>query len=204
MDQHMSSLLGQRFEDALVFAFRLHRRQTRKGSETPFVSHLLGVTDLVLHYGGSEDQAIAALLHDAAEDQGGEETLAEIERRFGAKIAAMARDCSDTTVTPRPEWEERKRRYLRHLPDVPAETLLVSAADKLYNVRAILADYHLVGEQVWKRFNGGRKGTLWYYRALADEYARLMPDHPLCAELLRAVAQLEKEAGVVEPSDWEK
>ena len=184
-------MLGQRFEDALAFAAHTHRHQQRKGSGVPYVAHLLGVCSLVIEDGGTEDEAIAALLHDAVEDQGGEAMLEEIRERYGSAVADIVLACSDTLVTPKPPWRARKEAYLAHLRDAPVSVLRVSLADKLYNARAILRDYELEGEQVWERFDtrAGRDGQLWYYAALADAFTELYPS-PMAVELLDVVNQL--------------
>ncbi|MEM6639960.1 MAG: HD domain-containing protein [Pseudomonadota bacterium] len=164
----MKIALSQRFEDALVFAARLHAKQTRKGGNIPYISHLLGVTSLVLEAGGSEDEAIAALLHDGPEDQGGEKTLTDIRHRFGNEVAEIVAACSDTFDDPKPPWKARKEAYLEKLEFATESVLLVSCADKLHNARSILTDYRNVGDALWQRFRGGKDGTLWYYSALAD------------------------------------
>lgn len=183
--------LSNRFEDALVYATRLHATQTRKGTDIPYVSHLLAVTSLVIEAGGTEDEAIAALLHDGPEDQGGEKTLSTIRERFGSKVADIVADCSDTFEEEKPPWSERKRAYLAHLSSAPASVLLVSCADKLHNARAILADYRSVGEALWERFRGGKEGTLWYYRALVSSYAAASEPPVLLDQLERVVTELE-------------
>ncbi len=193
--------LGERFERALVMAHRLHARQRRKGTEIPYIAHLLAVCALVLEAGGTEDEAIGALLHDAAEDQGGAATLAEIERVFGRPVADIVRGCSDHVEGEggtRLPWRQRKERYLRHLVHAPASILIVSLADKTHNARAIRDDHERIGEALWERFSGGRKGVLWYYRALVDAYEkapamaedpRLPPMHE---RLDRIVSSLER------------
>ena len=182
-----------RFEEALVYTARLHAGQTRKGGSIPYISHLLAVTGLVLEQGGDEDEAIAALLHDAVEDQGGRPTLDEIRRRFGDRVAGIVEGCTDAFTTPKPPWRGRKEAYLAHLPQASASVHLVSAADKLHNARTILADYRQSGETVWERFNGGRDGTLWYNRALVEALRAGGPS-PLVEELERVVAELERLA----------
>lgn len=181
-----------RFESALVFAYQVHRDQTRKGSGIPYVAHILGVAAIALEYGADEDQAIGALLHDAAEDGGGEATLAEIRARFGDAVADIVLGCSDSLVED-PEdklpWLERKENYLAHLEHASASVLLVSAADKLHNVRAILRDYDAHGEEIWDRFQGRRDGTLWYYETVAHTLARRY-NSPLTRDLQRAVDEL--------------
>lgn len=191
----MVSMLSTRFDDALVYASELHRKQVRKGTDIPYISHLLAVTAIVLEHGGTEDEAIAALLHDAVEDQGGPETRETIRKSFGNNVVAIVDGCSDADTAPKPPWCERKKAYIEHLATASKSVRLVSAADKLHNARAILADYRQDREALWGRFNGGREGTLWYYRALADEL-RSVESNPLTEELNRTVADLEREAGV--------
>jgi GTP pyrophosphokinase len=187
------SALGSRFEAALVHAAQLHREQVRKGSGVAYVSHLLAVAGLVLEHGGDEDEAIAALLHDAVEDQGGAATLRAIRERFGDTVAAIVEGCTDTDETPKPPWRIRKEAYLAHLPTASPSVRLVSAADKLHNARTIAADYRRYGEALWERFSGGREGTLWYYRALVGVLAA-HGRTPLVEDLERAVSELERLA----------
>jgi (p)ppGpp synthase/HD superfamily hydrolase len=184
--------LGRRFEKALVFATRKHAGQTRKKSDVPYISHLIGVASLVLEGGGDEDLAIAALLHDVVEDCGGAPMLKEVQRRFGKRVAHIVDGCTDAYTEPKPPWYERKGKYLDRLKTEDADVRLVSAADKLYNARAILTDYRELGEPVWERFRGKRDGTLWYYRALAHELGRTRPNR-LVRELQRVVRELERE-----------
>jgi (p)ppGpp synthase/HD superfamily hydrolase len=184
--------LGARFDAALQLASELHRTQLRKGSAVPYLGHLLGVAAIVIDAGGSEDEAIAALLHDAVEDQGGEPTLAMIQERFGDHVAKIVAACSDTDVTPKPPWRARKEAYLGHLESATADVLLVSASDKLYNARAILADLRQVGDELWERFNEGRDSQLWYYRSLADIFERRLGG-PVARELAETVAMIQRE-----------
>jgi (p)ppGpp synthase/HD superfamily hydrolase len=185
--------LGPRFLRGFRFAAEKHAGQTRKASNTPYIAHLMGVASLVLEFGGDEDLAIAALLHDVVEDCGGAPMLKEVRRRFGRRVAKIVEGCTDSDTDPKPPWRERKESYMRHLKRADAETRLVSAADKLNNVRSILSDYREVGESIWSRFNGGREGTLWYYRALLEEFLRSKPDR-LIRELELAVRELEARA----------
>jgi GTP pyrophosphokinase len=185
--------MSERFEHALLYAARLHVLQRRKGSGAPYVAHLLGVASLVLEHGGDEDEAIAALLHDAVEDQGGAATREEIRRRFGERVAAIVDGCTDTDQTAKPPWRERKEAYLAHLPTASASVRLVSAADKLYNARSIVSDLRRVGDAVWERFRGGRDGTLWYYRSLVVAF-QAAGASPLVDELAQVVAELESAA----------
>jgi (p)ppGpp synthase/HD superfamily hydrolase len=186
-----SVVLGERFRSALVLAFELHRGQVRKGSKgIPYVGHLLGVAAIVIEDGGDEDEAIAALLHDAPEDQGGEATLARIRSEYGERVGAIVEACTDTLENPKPPWRERKGRYLAHLEEAPEEVLRVSLADKVHNARAILADYREVGEELWSRFRGTREESLWYYRTLAEVFSRRRPGR-LADELRHTVDEIE-------------
>jgi GTP pyrophosphokinase len=183
--------LTTRFTQAFLFAFQLHAGQSRKGSRTPYIAHLIGVAALVLEYGGDEDQAIAALLHDAVEDQGGIRTLEEIHRRFGERVAVIVAGCTDAYTVPKPPWRERKERYIQHLAEASPDVWLVSLADKVHNARSVLADLRREGEGVWDRFKGGKTGTLWYYHSLLNAFRRLS-DSPLSEELDRVVADIEQ------------
>jgi (p)ppGpp synthase/HD superfamily hydrolase len=179
-------MLTDRFDEAFRYAHRLHQRQTRKGTSIPYISHLMTVSALVVEHGGNEDQAIAALLHDAAEDQGGRETLDEIRAAFGQAVASIVADCTDAWTEPKPPWRARKDAYLAALPHKPQTSLLVSLADKTHNAEAILFDYRVLGSSLWDRFNGGADGTRWYYGALADIFTTTMPGS-LADRLSRAV-----------------
>jgi GTP pyrophosphokinase len=150
----------------------------------------MGVASLVLEAGGDEDLAIAALLHDVVEDCGGAPMLKEVRRRFGRRVAKVVDGCTDADTYPKPPWRERKETYIRHLKNADADTRLVSAADKLNNVRSIVSDYREVAESVWARFKGGREGTLWYYRTLRDEFLRRRPNR-VTREFALAVKELE-------------
>ncbi len=185
--------MTRRFEEALVYANRLHADQRRKGSAVPYVSHLMAVAALTLEYGGDEDEAIAALLHDAVEDQGGAETREEILRRFGARITAIVDGCTDTDECPKPPWRERKQAFIRQLRSASRSVRLVAACDKLHNARCLLKDYRICGEALWDRFTGGREGTLWYYRAIVKAL-RSVEITPVVEELDRAVTELESLA----------
>ena len=190
--------LGPRFLRAFNFAAEKHAGQTRKASTIPYIAHLMGVASLVLEFGGDEDMAIAALLHDVVEDCGGAPILKEVHRRFGSRVAKIVNGCTDSDTYPKPPWRERKEAYIRHLKSADEETRLVSAADKLNNVRSILSDYRQVGESVWARFHWGREGTLWYYRSLLEEFLRRKPNR-LIRELELAVRELEAAAKLARP-----
>jgi len=187
--------LGPRFHRAFLFAAEKHAGQARKASTIPYIAHLMGVASLVLEFGGDEDLAIAALLHDVVEDCGGIPMLKEVRRRFGSRVAKIVDGCTDSNTKPKPPWRERKENYLKHLKKADVGTRLVSAADKLNNVRSILSDHREVGEAIWDRFNGGRDGTLWYYRALLEEFLRRKPNR-LTKELEIAIRELESRAGL--------
>jgi GTP pyrophosphokinase len=182
---------------AFLFAAEKHSGQTRKASSIPYIAHLMGVASLVLEAGGDEDLAIAALLHDVVEDCGGAPMLKEVRRRFGGRVAAIVDGCTDAYVDPKPQWRERKENYIRRLKNEGPDTRLVSGADKLNNVRSILSDYRAVGESIWSRFNGGRDGTLWYYRTLRDVFLQYKPNR-ITRDLELAVNELESltEAGL--------
>ena len=186
--------LGLPLQRAFRYAAEKHAGQTRKQTAVPYLSHLMAVASLVLEAGGDEDMAIAALLHDVVEDCGGMPRLREVRKQFGSRVAKIVEGCTDSFVEPKPEWMERKNNYLREVKHADAETRLVSAADKLHNVRTILADYRQDGESVWKRFSGKKEGTLWYYRALSDEYRRRNPNR-ITRELEIAVTELERAVG---------
>jgi (p)ppGpp synthase/HD superfamily hydrolase len=183
--------LGARFLRAFEFAAAKHSGQTRKASTIPYLAHLMGVTSLLLEAGGDEDLAIAALLHDVVEDCGGAPMLKEVRKRFGSRVAKVVDECTDADNFPKPPWRERKEKYLRRLKKADAGTRLVSAADKLNNVRSIVSDYREIGEAVWSRFNGGREGTLWYYRALLAEFLCQKPNR-ITRDFELAVQELER------------
>jgi (p)ppGpp synthase/HD superfamily hydrolase len=184
-------MLTDRYSDALVYAALTHRGQVRKGTATPYLSHLLAVSSLVMEHEGGEDEAIGGLLHDVIEDVGPAEAPI-IAARFGDAVLQIVLGCTDAAVFPKPPWRERKERYLAHLDSAPPSVLLVSCCDKLHNATAILNDLDRIGPGVFERFTAGRDGTLWYYRSLADVFVRLgtLP----ASRLARAVEQIERKA----------
>jgi GTP pyrophosphokinase len=188
----MALVTTERFVSAMIYAHQVHRHQRRKGTGIPYVAHVLGVAALAMEYGADEDEAIAALLHDAAEDGGGEATLAEIRAQFGDRVGDIVLGCSDSLVED-PEdklpWQERKENYLAHLENASASVCLVSAADKLHNVRSIIRDYQEHGEDIWERFQGRRDGTVWYYETVAHTLIRRFRSQ-LTLDLQEAVDQL--------------
>lgn len=193
--------MNLKFDEALLLASQLHANQHRKGTEIPYISHLLAVASLVLEaselteFKSKRDElAIAALLHDALEDQGHKISLQEIERRFGALVAGIVSDCSDDVITSEGQqkapWRDRKVSYIAHIGKTKKETQLVSCADKLHNSRCILADYQRIGDDLWGRFNAGKTDILWYYQSLAQEFLKAWPENPLASELSKTVSQL--------------
>ncbi len=185
--------LTSRFAQAVALAVELHGAQRRKVSGGPYVAHLLKVAGIALDHGADEDEAIAALLHDAVEDQGGAAARDEIRRRFGDRVAEIVDAVSDTDQTPKPPWRQRKDRHIEHLASASPSARLIAAADKLDNARSLLSDYQDRGEAIWDHFRGGREGTLWYYRAMV-EALRQPGSTPLVEELDRVVRQLEEAA----------
>jgi (p)ppGpp synthase/HD superfamily hydrolase len=194
--ERSKKLLSKKFEKALVYATQAHCNQTRKGTDTPYVAHVLQVVAIALEYGANEAEAIAALLHDVVEDCGGAERLRDIRARFGEAVASIVAGCTDTDQTPKPPWRERKESYIAHLASADASTLLVSASDKLHNARSILRDVRRDGDKAFARFKGKKEGTLWYYRALLGEFRRHRDcNSELIDELDRVVSEIERLSG---------
>jgi GTP pyrophosphokinase len=181
----------QRIVNAFEYAVDLHADQYRKGTRIPYLAHLMAVASLVMEDGGDEDEIIAALLHDAVEDQGGLKTLEEIEALFGKRVARIVDGCTDTYDFPKPPWRARKERYLAHLANADPDVRRVSLADKLHNARSILANLRQLGNSTFDRFTGGKDGTLWYYRSLVDVFTRLGRS-PMIDELERVVAEIDQ------------
>jgi hypothetical protein len=200
--QKETDMLTERFDEAFRYAHRLHRAQTRKGTFIPYVSHLMSVAALVIEHGGNEDQAIAALLHDAAEDQGGAKTLARIRKTFGDPVADIVSDCTDAWTEQKQAWRQRKEAYVASLPDKPIRSLLVSLADKTHNAEAILFDYRVLGDQLWTRFEGGAGGTRWYYDALTEVFKDKMPG-ALADRLWRATAAFQSDSASSQGNNFE-
>ena len=191
----MNIKLGSRFNEALQYATELHAGQVRKVGGEPYAAHLLAVAAIALEYGANEDEAIAALLHDAIEDQGGAVVGEKIRNRFGKEVAEIVEGCSDANTTPKPPWQDRKEAFLTRLEDASPSIRLVVAADKLHNVRSLLRGFRQQGQAIWKQFKGGREKTLWYYRAVVETLKR-SGTTPLVEELDRAVTELEGLAAV--------
>jgi GTP pyrophosphokinase len=186
--------LTARFAEAFLYAHEVHASQTRKGTGSPYIGHLIGVASIVLDDGGSEDEAIGALLHDAAEDQGGRPRLADIRSRFGDAVARIVEDCTDSWETPKRPWTERKQAYIQHARSLAAPSLRVSAADKVHNTYAILRDLRNVGEQVWDRFSAPPDDVVSYYESLVRAYREAGGGH-LVDELDRIIRGIQREMG---------
>src|ERR1700736_3505442 len=182
--------LSSKFDRALLYAAKLHRGKLRKKTKIPDIAHLLGVTAIALEYGANQTEAIAALLHDAVEDAGGRKRLNDLRRKFGNAVAKIVDGCSDSYADPNPSWLDRKKEYVAHVRRASISTKLVSASDKLQNVRSLLRNYREGGEQLWRRYDGGKKGALWYYRALVKAFTGKRI-RPLVQELDRVVSELE-------------
>ena len=193
MTRAKKRLLTQRFEDALVFTAQLHAHQPRKGGQIPYLSHLMSVAALVLEDGGDEDEAIAALLHDSAEDQGGKKTLENIRNRFGERVADIVLECSDSLTTPKPRWKTRKRKHIELILTASPEAQRVITADKLHNARSLLQDLRSLGSSTWDKFQGGKEGTLWYYRAVQQALNQGSESY-LLEELERVIIEIENLA----------
>lgn len=186
--------LSDQFQKAFDYAFKLHRDQIRKGSNIPYLSHLLAVTALVMEDGGDEEEAIAALLHDAVEDQGGLETLNHIKVHFGERVASIVEECSDSFTTPKPPWRVRKSKYLEKLSTASPSVLKVSLADKLHNIRSLILAYQKEGQAIWSNFRGGKEGTMWYYHQLSIIFHR-HGENVMLAEFDHALSQLDQLIG---------
>jgi (p)ppGpp synthase/HD superfamily hydrolase len=195
MTQHIDPTrpdFSPRFDQALVYAHQLHARQTRKGTAIPYIGHLLAVTSLVIENGGTEDEVIAALLHDAIEDAGGDSIRHVIRERFGENVLEIVEGLTDTDQTPKPPWRARKEAYIAHLGEASSSVLLVSLADKIHNASSILRDVRNEGDSVWSRFTGGREGSLWYYRALVEAFRARGQYTSLVDELEWVMSDIEK------------
>ncbi len=188
------TILTQRFEQAFVYAAILHSGQGRKGTAVPYISHVMSVAALALENGANEDEAIAALLHDAVEDAGGAPRLEDIRVRFGENVAEIVAGCTDTDETPKPPWKERKEQYIAQLAHGSDSVKLVSCADKVHNARSIVADLREHGDAIWSRFTTGKAGTLWYYRTLVETYQKHGGPKRLLDELVRTVEEMERLA----------
>ena len=197
-----TAVLGPRFASALGYASTLHATQLRKGTKTPYISHLLAVAALAIEYGANEDEAIAALLHDSIEDQGGAEVRRRITALFGQTVADIVEGCTDTDVMPKPPWRERKERYIAHVSQTSPSVRLVSMCDKLHNARSLIMDLRGKRADLWSRFSAGRDETCWYYRQLVNVFRDTLKQDPpsslrmseLLEELTHTVDILERES----------
>jgi (p)ppGpp synthase/HD superfamily hydrolase len=188
-------MLTRRFVEAVEYAAHAHLGQVRKGTDIPYLSHLLAVSAMVIEQGGSEDEAVAALLHDVVEDQGGLPRLLDVRDRFGDRVGDLVEACTDYAVGgARDPWVVRKRRYVERISEMAEAERRISLADKLHNARSILRDHRQHGDAVWERFNAGRDDQLWYYRSLAEAFAAVS-DSPVVIELQEVVAELEVRSG---------
>ncbi len=199
MNPQMST---EKFATALVYATRLHATQTRKISGVPYISHLLSVAALVLEAGGNEQEAIAALLHDTIEDQGGNQTRGEIREIFGDGVVEIIDGCTECDTLPKPPWKERKLKYLENIRHGSPSVRLISIADKLHNARSLLADarqYQTTQKSIWSEFKAGKEGTLWFYRELLQIYQSFSTENDgeyrtnlLVEDFSQVVDELEK------------
>ena len=195
----MKAITLSRFDEALVFVSQRHRTQTRKGTTIPYMAHLMQVSGIALENGATEDEAVAALLHDVMEDQ--DVTEAELTRRFGSEVAAIVAGCSDSACTAKAPWQERKEAYIAHIATASRSVRLVSSCDKLHNARAILADYQEIGEPLWGRFNATRENILWYYQSLVSAFQEAQERHGeppsrVLRELSLVVAEIARRASI--------
>jgi (p)ppGpp synthase/HD superfamily hydrolase len=192
--------LTGKFAAAIEYARHLHIER-RKGTDIPYMAHLLGVASLVMGESGheaipvTEDMVVAALLHDTVEDHGGTLREKDVEANFGANVARMVHGLSDSFAEDSEEkesWEDRKKAYIRRLKREPADVRLISTADKLYNARSILEDYRIIGPEIWRRFKRGRNEQIWYFKELVKVY-RLFGKSRIVDELARVVKELKRE-----------
>lgn len=188
----------ERLKEAFALSLDLHKNQTRKGSEVPYISHLMAVAAIVMRFGGNEDEVIAALLHDAVEDQGGQPTLEMIELKFGQQVASIVAGCSDTDQQPKPPWKERKEAYLEHLRKSDQSTTLVSAADKFHNAQDCLITYDEIGQSMWDMFKASKEQTKWYYQQLAEIYAIKAAEYPQINALLQQAIKMIQQLTALE------
>lgn len=190
--------LTDRFFKAVAYASEAHKEQVRKSTDIAYISHPFGVASLVIEAGGDEDQAIAGLLHDVAEDCGGEPKLAEIAQFFGDRVAHIVRGCSDSLVVEEEKkapWKERKEAHIEHLRSSNADVLLVTAADKTHNARAISTDIQSIGNKVWDRFNSDQEQILWYYKSVYQVLSDGGVTPTLLNPLKTAIGIMEKSGG---------
>ncbi|MBW4490229.1 MAG: HD domain-containing protein [Trichocoleus desertorum ATA4-8-CV12] len=199
MTSFEQTILTSRFEAALVYAVQLHAQQRRKVTGTPYVAHLLSVAALVLEDGGTEDEAIAALLHDAVEDQGGATTRAEISRRFGAAVVEIVDGCTEPDLQSGQGWQEHKLQYLEQIRQADPAVRRVALADKLHNARSLLVNFRLEGDGIWSQFQGGKAGVLWLAERQVELF-RQVSYSGMVTELEQVVQALAWQVGVAATS----
>lgn len=196
MDLQPAVRLSIQYYRAFEYANQWHRDQARKSTNLPYILHPMGVASLVLEAGGDEEQAIAALLHDVPEDCGGEARLTEILEMFGPRVEAMVRGCSDSLVVEKEDkapWRERKQAHIDHVATAHMDTLIVTAADKTHNGRAIATDLQTIGNQVWERFNASREDIIWYYSTFYVELEKRGVTPALLNPLRTAIEVMKAE-----------
>jgi (p)ppGpp synthase/HD superfamily hydrolase len=183
-------MLTDQMDKAFTFARKAHQKQLRNRTTIPYLSHLMSVSALTMEHGGDEDIAIAALLHDTLEDCGDADALSKsIQHAFGDRVLRIVRECSDTEITPKPPWKERKETYINHIEQISDDALIVSMCDKLHNLRTIVWDYKVIGDEIFERFKGKREGTIWYYTSLTEKYKLILQSRPN-AQLDRIIDEL--------------
>jgi (p)ppGpp synthase/HD superfamily hydrolase len=190
----LAQKLTNRLDHAFSYAHEVHAEQVKKGTGVPYLGHLMGVCSIVLDDGGSEDEAVAGLLHDAAEDHGGRARLEDIRSRFGDDVARIVEDCTDSWDNPKPAWIDRKQAYIQHARSLSSASLRVSVADKVHNTYGILRDLRNIGERVWERYDVGADDVLAYYESLVRAY-REAGGGKLVDELERIVRGIQREMG---------
>ena len=188
------------YESAMIFAVQSHNGQVRKGTCICYVTHPLAVAEIVRENGGSKKQIAGALLHDVVEDGDGLKTLSEIRELFGKAVSNIVLACSDSTEKPKPEWWERKKRYIAHIAEMYPAAILVSLADKVHNANAIEMDLGLEGLSIFERFTTGQEGTLWYYRELVGAFKKRGLHMKLVGELDRSVTRIESLTKLIDPA----
>jgi (p)ppGpp synthase/HD superfamily hydrolase len=184
-------MLTEDIDKAFAYARKIHNNQKRNRTTIPYLSHLMSVSALVMEHGGNEEQAIAALLHDTLEDGGDADKISkEIQHMFGDKVLSMVRELSDTEEQPKPPWKERKETYIAHIEEISDDALVVSMCDKLHNLKTIVWDFHVIGDEIFERFKGKKEGTIWYYTTLTEKYKKILETRPN-VQLSRIVFELE-------------
>lgn len=192
----IGNMSSNRFAKAVELATRLHDGQVRKGTSIPYIAHPIAVASLVIEYGGTEDESIAALLHDTVEDCGGTSVLNEIIAQFGDNVATIVDGCTETLVTPKPPWIERKNKYISHMKTASPSVRLVACADKIHNIRSLNIDYRKEGESVWERFRGNKQETLWFYQKVLQALKDAGEDRPIIIDLEKEVMELSLAIGM--------